>query len=162
MVQGLGIFKDLMLFAPTWSAIDHRSASLAVDLCYSGRSSPVAESVIYLTPNSPPLHFSYQFTVIYGGIRLAEYHLTSIGRNDDTCTVASTWSGGVRCGDCDLPCLLMSCRLSVTIDQKEPDGDCCRPNDSGHSLKRQTSHSWRHDRGASRPSMGGGRPYLPC
>jgi hypothetical protein len=51
----------------------------AGDLCYSGRSPPVAESVICQNPNPPPLYFSRQFTLLHSGIGLAEYRLQVLG-----------------------------------------------------------------------------------
>jgi hypothetical protein len=58
------------------------------------------------------------------------------GEKNDACTVVPHGSSGIGAGNRNLFCLLLPCRLSVKIDQKERDGDCLRPDDSGHSPER--------------------------
>lgn len=57
----------------------------AGDLCYSGRSPHVAESVICPNPNPPPLYLSHQFTLLRSGIGFAEYRVQA---NEGTMTRA--------------------------------------------------------------------------
>jgi len=79
MVEGSGIFIDLTLFAPTWSAIDHRSASSSrgsllqrpFDSCSRKRHLPESQLSTAL--------FQPQFTLSHTGIGLADYRLQALG-----------------------------------------------------------------------------------